>query len=211
MHGQNINTKISEVVKKDGIEPSHCVGLGVSASASMTSFDQPAKVTVLAHELAAMCETMEYLRSWFGAHETLLQGVPGANVCRIYDRFVEGICRARTIAQKAGIKIDSARIKAHDWNARPFHQTGSVGSTASYRYERSDLGFTEGTPTIVFLDEDDTFKDCSVEFALWEIDNFAEPGRTRLIIDVALHFGLPTDALMGSAEKPAAPRQGAAQ
>ncbi|AXA93575.1 hypothetical protein [Massilia sp. YMA4] len=149
------------------------------------------------NELASLCEAMEYLRSWFGAHEDLLRAVPGTNVCRVYDRFVEGVCRARTIARVAGIAIDTPRIRAHDWNARPFAATVPVGPAAPLRYVGGDLGITAAGNTIIYTKEDGDQARCGIEFALQNADRFAEPGRARLLIDIAVHFGLPFDALLG--------------
>lgn len=149
------------------------------------------------NELAGLCEAMEYLRSWFGAHEDLLRAVPGTNVCRVYDRFVEGVCRARTIARVAGIVIDTPRIKAHDWNARPFAATAPVGPAAPLRYVGGDLGMTAAGNTIIYMTEGGDQDRCDIEFALQNADRFAEPGRARLLIDIAVHFGLPFDALLG--------------
>ncbi|AXA92709.1 hypothetical protein DPH57_17085 [Massilia sp. YMA4] len=148
------------------------------------------------NELAGLCEAMEYLRSWFGAHEDLLRAVPGTNVCRVHDRFVEGVCRARTIARVAGIAIDTARIKAYDWNARPFAATVPVGPAAPLRYLGGDLGLTSSGNTIIYTKEDGDQARCGIEFALLNADRFAEPGRARLLIDIAVHFGLPFDALL---------------
>lgn len=168
---------------------------------SVTTSDMPARVRQsgadMMNELAGLCEAMEYLRSWFGAHEDLLRAVPGTNVCRVYDRFVEGVCRARTIARVAGIVIDMPRIRAHDWNARPFSMSAPVGPAPALRYLGGDLGMTAAGNTIIYTKEDGDQARCGIEFALQNADRFAEPGRARLLIDIAVHFGLPFDALLG--------------
>lgn len=177
--------------------------VGGAAMSAVTTTDVPANVSArqsgpdMLNELAGLCEAMEYLRSWFGAHEDLLRTVPGTNVCRIYDRFVEGVCRARTIARVAGIAIDTPRIKAHDWNARPFAATVPVGPAAPFRYIGGNLGLSKAGDCIIWANEDGVQKRCDIELALRNIDQFAEPGRTRLLIDIAVHFGLPFDALLG--------------
>lgn len=148
--------------------------------------------------IESLCIHMEYLQSWWDAHETLIRSVPGTNAGRAYDNFVEGVICARILARETGLSIDRTSIAKYDWNACPWNYTPEVGPPAPIRYLGGTLGLGGSDVLAEFKTPNGSrywLED--MESILEMIDLVAEPGRTQLLAGAAMHFDLCVDALMG--------------
>lgn len=145
-----------------------------------------------------LCTHMEYLRSWWGAHEELIHSVQGTNVSRVYDNFIDGVICARILARETGLSIDYKGIAEYDWNARPWNYTPEVGPPAPLTYLGGTLGLGNSEVLAEFKAPNGS-RYCleDMESILKITDFVAEPGRTQLLAGAAVYFDLCIDGLMG--------------
>jgi len=153
----------------------------------------PPSAEIMKETLSHLCMRMEYLRSWWSAHEELLRTIPEANAVRVHDMFVEGVIDARSLARWAGITVDTEFIHAYQWTRTPeemLPEPPEVGPPPPYTWLGGNLGPGQEPPFIHVRTPEGRF-DTSLSDALRRIDHFAEPGRSRILMMLPFLFDIP--------------------
>lgn len=143
---------------------------------------------ILREELTALCSHMEYLRSWYDFYENDIRAMNKRAAGSAHDHFVDGVIFARSIARAANLDIDRERIEAHDWAASTLPAVPD-GPPLPFEYLGGDLGFSVDAPSIR-VRALHVEGDMPLEEVLHQIEYFAEPGKTKLLLLVGLHFGV---------------------
>jgi len=157
-------------------------------------FKAPPPTHEMLRELVAgLCTDMEYLRSWWSAHENIIRAIPEANASRVHDIFVEGAMSARSVARCANITIDTELIYAYRWTRPPeeqLPQPPDFGPPPPYTWLGDNLGLGS-EPKFIHVKTPQGNFDTSLSEVLRNIDLFAEPGRTRILWMLPFIFDIP--------------------
>lgn len=73
-----------------------------------------ATVTVSRGNLEALCQHVEYMRSWWQEFSPAIRALGPDAAVAVHDHFVDGVCVARGIARSAGISLNE-KIKSYPW------------------------------------------------------------------------------------------------
>lgn len=144
----------------------------------------------LRDELTDLAMNIELLRGWWEAHGDQIRAVGGLAASRVHDRFVDAVCLSRGIARQAGITLDQDYLRNYDWNPAPaVPPAPAVGPAPALRYTGGTLGLDVDEPEIMAEAPGGVYQ-FTLAQALRFIDQFAEPGRTRLLLGAGLHYGV---------------------
>jgi len=144
----------------------------------------------LREELAALCTHMEYLRSWFDFYEKDICAMNDRAGANAHSHFVDGVIFARGIARAANFDVDRDRIQAHDWaSSSTVPPAPEVGPAPLFEYLGGTLGMGDSEPYIKVRGPNGVGT-LELQQCLYQVDDFAEPGRTRLLFAAGLHFGV---------------------
>jgi hypothetical protein len=65
--------------------------------------------------IAHLCVTMLWLRSWWDSHQDVVRAIDGKASSEIHDHFVDGAIFARSTARGMKLDLDEQRIKSYRW------------------------------------------------------------------------------------------------
>lgn len=141
-------------------------------------------------QLGHLCEHVEYLLSWWEAQNSVIRTALGERTTsRVYDHFIDAAMGARTIAGAAGVEVDRALIDQKDWHAPdPLPQAPAVGPAPALTYLGGNLGLEDAARVSIFTKTPTGKIELPLELALRHIDEYAEPGRTRILLCLPFYY-----------------------
>lgn len=66
-------------------------------------------------EIAHLCTTMFWLRSWWESHQNAVRATAGNAAAEVHDHFVDGAILARGTARRMNLDLDESRIRNYRW------------------------------------------------------------------------------------------------
>lgn len=66
-------------------------------------------------EIAHLCTTMFWLRSWWESHQDAVRSTAGNAAAEVHDHFVDGAILARGTARRMKLDLDESRIRNYRW------------------------------------------------------------------------------------------------
>jgi len=159
-----------------------------AAAPEQLQSDPVRELEIMHGELASLCTHVEYLCSWWNHYGDRIRDMDRLAARRIHDHFIDGVSFSRSVARVAGVEIDREAIGSYNWE-RPsiLPPAPEVGPEPPFRYCGGNLGLTDG-PVSINVAVPGGRAEVSLEWALRNIGRFAEPGRTRLLLEVAHEF-----------------------
>jgi hypothetical protein len=67
-----------------------------------------------AHDIALLCELVQFLRAWFDEFQSTIQQLDKAASSKAHDAFVEAVILARRIARQLGVTLPD--FSTVDWS-----------------------------------------------------------------------------------------------
>lgn len=150
------------------------------------------ELRILRDELTQLCTHVEYLRAWFDFYKKDIRAMSNRAGASVIDHFVDASVFARIIARAAGLDIDRESIQAKDWAATSpaLIAAPEVGPAPALEYIGAYFGQRDIHELAVEAYSSNGRGIMTLQESLRRIDEFAEPGRTRLLFAAGLHFGV---------------------
>jgi hypothetical protein len=154
--------------------------------------DRARELEIRREELTALCTHMEYLCSWYEFHEKQIRAMNNRAAGSAHSHFIDGVIFARCLARAAGLEIDRDGIQAKNWTAPSSvaPPAPEVGPAPAFEYLGGNLGLGNGDEPRIEARGPNGTGTLTIERALFWVDQFAEPGRTRLLFAAGMHYGV---------------------
>lgn len=141
-------------------------------------------------ELERICTHVEYLLSWWEAQRNTIGAVLGERATNsINYRFTDAAISARIIAGAASVEVDHATIGRKDWHAPdPVPRAPAVGPAPALAFLGGNLGLADRAHVSISTQTPTGRVELALEVALRHIDEYAEPGRTRILLCLPYYY-----------------------
>jgi hypothetical protein len=91
------------------------VGAARAAQWELTGSATGANTEQQRENVANLCTTMMWLRSWWESRQDMVRAVDGKVAAEVHDHFVDGAIFARGIGRGMQLELDEQRIKNYRW------------------------------------------------------------------------------------------------